>query len=81
MSNPDALRAIAWSYRSEMAANVLYALAIGQGLAGFVLAAYGHTLPAVILGCTAFIAACLCAAAFRSARRWRAYADSLDEVA
>ena len=81
MSKPDALRAIAWSYRSMLAAIITYAVTVGCGIGGAVLAAYGHTLPAVILGGIATLTACLCVAAFRAAHKWRAYADSLDEVA
>ena len=73
-----ALRAVAHAYRSEVAAVVTYAVTIGLGIGGAVLAAYGHTVPAVILGCVALLTACLCGLAFRAAKRWRAYAEHLD---
>ena len=80
MRTPDALRAIAWSYRSMTAAIITYAITVGFSLGGFVLYAYRHTMPAIILGVIAFFAACLCIARIRrAAHRWRAYAESLDK--
>ena len=79
MRTPDALRATAWSYRSMTTAIITYAVTVGFGLSGAVLAAYGYNLPAVILGSIAFFTACLCIAAFRAAHKWRTYAESLDK--
>jgi len=79
MRTPDALRATAWSYRSMTAAIITYAITVGFGISGAVLALYGHTLPALILGVIAFFTACLCVSAFRAAHKWRTYADSLDK--
>jgi hypothetical protein len=56
---------------------VFYALTVGLGIAGFVMAAYGRTVPAVILGGCSLLSALLCFLTARASLRWRkAHAQS-----
>jgi hypothetical protein len=61
--------------RCAFAAILFYAITIGLGIGGFVLAAYGRTMPATYMGAGAFASATLSLLTARSSIRWRKAAE------
>jgi hypothetical protein len=53
------------------AAILFYAITVGLGIGGAVLAAYGHTLPGTLMGAGAFTSAVLSMLTARASIRWR----------